>query len=117
MVGAEVCGELEAGHLGHLDVCDEDVRFEAGYSFDGVAAVCGGGDDGDVGFELEERGEGAKHHGLIFGEDDADGRAHRVYLKMLSRVVLVDRQDKEDQYRDPSPSASLRVRMTTIVFV
>jgi hypothetical protein len=83
VVGAEACCELEAGHLGHLDVGDKDVWFEAGYGFDGVAAVGGGGDDGDVGFELEERREGAKHHGLVFGEDDADGRTHRVGLKMF----------------------------------
>jgi len=67
VVSAEVCGELEAGHLGHFDVGDEDIWFEAGYSFDGVAAVGGGGDNGDVGFELEEGGEGAEDHGLIFG--------------------------------------------------
>ena len=40
-----------------------------------VATVGGAGYDGDVGFEFEQGGEGAEHHGLIFGEDDANGGA------------------------------------------
>ena len=40
---------------------------------EGFATVGGLGDDGDVGFEFEQGGEGAEDHGLVFGEDDADG--------------------------------------------
>ena len=65
-------GEFEAGHFGHFDVGDEDVGGEASDELEGFAAVGGLGDDGDVGFELEERGEGAAEHGLVFGEEDAD---------------------------------------------
>ncbi len=72
----EVGGEFEAGHVGHLDVGDEDVGFEAANGVEGLAAVGGGGDDGDVGLEFEEGGECAEDHSLIFGEDDAYGRAH-----------------------------------------
>jgi hypothetical protein len=57
IVGAQVGGEFEAGHVGHLDIGDENVGFEAACGFEGFAAVGGGGDDGDVGFEFEECGE------------------------------------------------------------
>ena len=90
MIGEEVCGEFEAGHVRHLDVGDEDVGFEAANGFAGLAAVGGGGDDGDVSFELEEGGECAEHHGLIFGEDNADGGAHVVTRGALMVLVSVD---------------------------
>ena len=70
---AEGGGEFEAGHLGHLDVGDEDVGSETADGVECVATVGAGGDDGDVGFEVEESGESAEHHGLIFGEGYADG--------------------------------------------
>ena len=38
----------------------------------GFVAVAGAGDDLDVVFHLEQRGERAQDHGLIFGNDDAD---------------------------------------------
>ena len=66
--------------LGHLDVGDEDVGSETGDCVERLATVGGAGDDGDVGFEFEECGEGAEDHGLVFGEDDANGwldAAHR----------------------------------------
>ncbi len=39
----------------------------------GFAAVGGLARDANVGFEFEERGEGAADHGLVFGEYDGDG--------------------------------------------
>ncbi len=57
VVSEEVCGELEAGHVGHLDVGDKDVGFEAADGFARLATVGGGSDDGDVGFEFEKSGE------------------------------------------------------------
>jgi len=76
--------------VGHLDVRDEDVRFEAADGFEGLAAVGGGGDDGDVSLKFEEGREGAEHHGLIFGEDDADGGAHVVTRGALMVLASVD---------------------------
>ena len=35
-------------------------------------AVARAGDDLDVVFHFEQRGERAQHHGLVFGDDDAD---------------------------------------------
>jgi hypothetical protein len=90
VVGEEVCGEFEAGHVGHLDVGDEDVGFEAADGLAGLAAVGGGGDDGDVGLEFEEGGECAEDHGLVFSEDDADGGAHVVTRGALMVVVSVN---------------------------
>ena len=65
-------GELEAGHFGHLDIGDDNVGLELAGEAVGFASVGGLGDDGDVGFELEKRGERAAEHGLVFGDDDAD---------------------------------------------
>jgi len=75
VVGVEDGGEFEAGHLGHLDVGHEDVGGEAADGVECFAAVGAGGDDDDVGFEVEESGESAEDHGLVFGEGDADGGA------------------------------------------
>ncbi len=83
MGGTERGGEFEAGHVRHLDVGDEDVGSEAGDGGEGIAAVGGLGDDGDVGLEFEQGGESAEDHGLIFGEDDADGLAHRATQERL----------------------------------
>ena len=69
------------------------VTRTSGVSVDGVesvAAVGGAGDDGDVGFEFEQSGEGSEHHGLIFGEDYANGiggRAHAA-ASLLERLRL-----------------------------
>ena len=70
----EVGGEFEAGLLGHFDVGDDDVGREIAGELEGLAAVGGLGDDGDVGLEIEEGGERSAEHGLIFGEEDADRR-------------------------------------------
>ena len=73
MAGAKVGREFESGHDGHLDVGDENVGGEAGNCVERLAAVGGAGHDGDVGLEFEQGGESAEHHGLVFGEDDANG--------------------------------------------
>ncbi len=65
-------GDFEAGHAGHFDIGDEDIGGVLLDGAQGVAAVGGAGDDLDVGLELEQGGEGAEDHGLIFGEHDAD---------------------------------------------
>jgi hypothetical protein len=39
----------------------------------GFASVGGLGDYGDVRFKVEQRGERAAQHGLVFGEKNADG--------------------------------------------
>jgi len=85
MVGAEGGGEFEAGHLRHLDVGDEDVGSEPADGVEGLAAVGAGGDDGDVGFEFEERGEGAEDHGLVFGEGYADGAGRWSHTGVIGR--------------------------------
>ena len=73
MTGAQAGGKLKPGHDGHLDVGDENVGGEAANGVERIATVGGAGDDRDVGLEFEQSGERAEHHGLVFGEDDADG--------------------------------------------
>src|SRR6266576_3904183 len=76
MAGAQVRCQLESSHHGHLDIGDENVRRQAGNGVERIATVGGAGHDGDVWLEFEQRGEGAQHHGLVLGQDDANGCAH-----------------------------------------
>src|SRR5690349_2296665 len=77
MAGAQVRCQLEPSHDGHLDIGDENVWRQAGNGVERVATVSGAGYDRDVRLEFKQCGEGAEHHGLVFGEDDANGSAHR----------------------------------------
>ena len=86
MSGAQRGGEFEAGHVGHLYVGDEDVGREVVDGVERVASVGGAGDDGDVGLDVEESGEGAEDHGLVFGEHYADGRVLMLLLPVAGAI-------------------------------
>lgn len=65
-------GEFEAGHFGHFNVGEQDVGRQLVGEAQGLGAVAGLADDREIVFGFEERGKGSEHHGLIFGENDAD---------------------------------------------
>jgi hypothetical protein len=91
--------------------------------------LAGLGDDGDVGLEVEERGEGSSEHGLVFGEEDADRRrgllaagrhegggrsvpANGVAERQLDdQLGSRDRRLARVRARDWPPSDSMRSRM------
>jgi hypothetical protein len=45
------------------------------YCFQRLLAIAHLGDDGDVTLDLEQRGQSAEHHALIFGENNTNGFA------------------------------------------
>jgi hypothetical protein len=64
--------ELDAAQARHLDVGDDEIGLQLLDRASRFLAVRRGADDVDVGLELQERGQRAANHGLIFGEEDAD---------------------------------------------
>ena len=84
MTFAQAGCKFEAGHVRHLDVGDENVGSKAGDGGEGVTAIRGLGHDGDVWLEIKQGGESSQHHGLIFGERDADGLAHTTAQEAFS---------------------------------
>src|SRR5690606_7622412 len=112
-------GQLEAGGAGHLDVGDQHVRLVLLHERQGLVAVAGLGDDLDVALQLQQRRQGAAHHGLVLGDDDlhvvacapsdeaagAPPRASSGSLTSSTVVLPVDRSDTAP------PSASTRERM------
>jgi hypothetical protein len=68
-------GHVEPAHVRHFNVGDENVGLVREHGFERFFAVARLGDDGDVAFDFEQRGERTQHHALIFGQDHADGLA------------------------------------------
>ena len=62
--------QLEAGHLGHLDVGEDNIGLVLLDLGQGLAAIDGGGDDLDVVLEIEQSGERAQYQPLILGDED-----------------------------------------------
>lgn len=83
---ADFGGESEAGHLGHLDVGNENVGFVLLDGGESLVAVGGAGADGDVGLGFKQRGERSQDHGLIFGYDYLDFCGHTVIDRCISVV-------------------------------
>ena len=61
---------LEPGHVRHLDVGEHDVRIGLRRERQRFAAVMGASHHFDVGFDFEQRRQGAEHHALVFGDQE-----------------------------------------------
>ena len=72
-------GGREAVHARHPDVHQDEVGRAAAGKRDRLNTVRGLADDLDVGFGFEDRPQPAAYHGLVVGEQHADGR-HRSLL-------------------------------------
>src|SRR5260370_41934639 len=94
-------GEFEAGELGHLDIGEQNVGQQGASEVERGAAVGGIARDFEIAFSGEQGGERAAHHGLIFGDEDADHTGTR----MRSSVPC------EPWRSRMPPSASTRSRM------
>lgn len=64
--------QLQSGQARHLDVGDHNIGPLALHALPGLLAVGRGADHVDVRLELEQGRQCAAHHGLVFGEEDAD---------------------------------------------
>ena len=101
--------ELEAGHLRHLDVGEQDVGPFAAHDVERFLAVARAGDDFDVAFDLEQRRQRAEEHGLILGDDDADHAERSMALSSGSAIVSV--VPREASRARVPPRAAMRSRI------
>ncbi len=86
------------------------------YRFQCFAAIASLRDDDDVAFQLEQRGEGAEHHALIFRDDDADRllawpEATHADTLAFSGKVIVSFVPWAASTSTVPPHASMRSRM------
>ena len=75
IVAGDAAGRLEAVHLGHPDVHEDDVGPVAGREVHRFAPVGGLADDLDVFGRAEEDREPAAYQRLVVGHDDPDHAA------------------------------------------
>ena len=66
-------GHLDAVDAGHPDVDQAHVRPQPAGQLDGLDAVDGFADHGDVGLVLQDEAQAAADHGLVVGDQHADG--------------------------------------------
>jgi hypothetical protein len=71
----EASGRLEPVDVGHPDVHQRDVGSKAPDGGHGLLPVGGFAEDLDARLLVEQGAKARPHHGLIVGDDDADGHA------------------------------------------
>ena len=72
----ELARGLQAGHARHRDVEHGEVDVRVQPELDGLGAVAGLGDDGQVRLALEHEPQTAAHDGVVVGEQDAGLQVH-----------------------------------------
>src|ERR1019366_4177657 len=81
VVGGDLAGGLDAVHVWHSNVHQDEVGSAAASTGHGLGAGGRLGDDFDVGCRVEQKPEGGAQESLVVGEQDADG--HVVALPVL----------------------------------
>ena len=69
----DAAGGFDSVEAGHADVEDGYVGFLAGGEFDGFGSVGGFGYYLEAGLAFQKDAEASAHHGVIVGEENADG--------------------------------------------
>ena len=100
--------------MGHFNVGDEYVGLVCEHGFQRFFAVARLRDHRDVAFNVEQRGQRAQHHSLIFGENHADGLAG--FFCAVSGAVL-DVFSEWTQFWQPSSLDATCFRGNVIVSV
>ena len=83
-VGTDDLARLDAVHLGHADIHQNDVGFGSPNHLDCVNAVGRFTDHGDVGFGLEDHAEPGAYHLLVVDQHHPD---HWLTCAMPGRVI------------------------------
>ena len=65
IVGENAPGRLDAVHVGHHEIHDDDVRIRLPRLADAALAVLRVADDREVGFRVDERGEAHAENGVV----------------------------------------------------
>ncbi|NIK86818.1 hypothetical protein FHS83_000136 [Rhizomicrobium palustre] len=97
-------GELNAGKTRHLHIGQQNVGSQRAHHRQRVFAVTCPANDMEIVFKSEQGGDGSKHQRLVFGDDDADLRAHAGTL--ATRVV-----PDSDWMTNAPPAATSRCRI------
>src|SRR5208282_5715771 len=66
---------VEAAHVRHFNVGDEDVGLVREHGFERFFAVARLPHDRNIALDFQQRGQRAQHHPLIFGQNHADSLA------------------------------------------
>ena len=75
VVALDALGQFQSRQTGHLDIRYQNVRSTSLQFAPGDLAICRFANYVDIGFQVEQGAQRSAHHGLVFGEDDADHAA------------------------------------------